>query len=343
MSDNKQKKNPIWGGFNITDEESCRIAIRNGGIVSMISAIITGAFAFTVFFDQSSEPISNILLNPWRLINFFLILSLSVFIFRKSRIASTLMVVYFIASTIISRSMTGEFRGLSLMFILLIYYVCAMQGTFLWHKKYKSEFSEMKLKSQASIFSKIVKLIFYPFLVLSIALSISFLLSPLAGYTGPLTAQFIASSSMYPTLQIGDRVIVDRGAYEFQTPRRGEILVSYPNEELSSQLSQSMEFRGQDLTSLLYIHRIIGLPNDRIEVREGITFVNEKPIEETYIYESPTYQYGPVIIPENSYFVLGDNRNNSYDSKNWGFVPRGNLVGKVKLIHWPPSRYGSPY
>ncbi len=204
----------------------------------------------------------------------------------------------------------------------------------------------MKRNSQFSNFTNTVKLISYPLFVLLVALLISFhyiVLATLSSYIGPVKAYYIASLSMHPTLQVNDRIFVDQGAYQSQTPQRGEIVVFHQTEELREQLEEltSQEFTG---ASFLYrIYRIIGLPNDLVEVRDGRTLINQKPIEEAYIAEPPSYQYGPVVIPANSYFVLGDNRNHAFDSKDWGFVPRANLVGKVNLIWWPPNRYGSPY
>jgi signal peptidase I len=86
---------------------------------------------------------------------------------------------------------------------------------------------------------------------------------------------------------------------------------------------------------------VIGLPGEKIEVKNGTVFVNGQPLAEKYIEEEPQYDYGPVEVPTNQYLVLGDNRNNSYDSHYWGFVPRDNLIGKAAVRFWPPNRLGS--
>ncbi len=89
---------------------------------------------------------------------------------------------------------------------------------------------------------------------------------------------------------------------------------------------------------------MIGLPGEKVEVINGKVLINQKPLQEPYILEQPTYQYGPALVSANSYFVLGDNRNKSYyDSHSWGFVSQANLLSKVNLIYLPLNRYGSPY
>jgi signal peptidase I len=196
-------------------------------------------------------------------------------------------------------------------------------------------FVGMKRDSRVSNFTNTAKWVGYPICVIFIVLLIFFhyIILPTAGsYTGLPKAYYIPSGSMHPTLQINDRILVDQGAYRSRIPKRGEIVVFRPTEQLISQ-----GFRG------VITARIVGLPNERIEMRDSITLINQKAIEESYIAEPASYQYGPVVVPENAYFVLGDNRNNAYDSQDWGFVPHANLVGKANLKYWPPNRYGSLY
>ncbi len=142
-------------------------------------------------------------------------------------------------------------------------------------------------------------------------------------------ARYIPSGSMLPTLQINDRLIVDKLSYKFQPPQRGDIVVFSPTEKL-----QQQNFKDA------FIKRIIGLPGDKIEVKGGKVYVNDKPLEEKYIAASPEYQYGPETVPPNSYLVLGDNRNNSYDSHYWGFVPREDIIGRAIVRFWPLNRMG---
>ena len=77
-----------------------------------------------------------------------------------------------------------------------------------------------------------------------------------------------------------------------------------------------------------------------MEVRQGQVFINGQPLQEDYLEEVPDYQYGPRVVPENSYLVLGDNRNNSCDSHYWGFVPRENIIGRAVVRFWPLGRVG---
>ncbi|MBE9032045.1 signal peptidase I, partial [filamentous cyanobacterium LEGE 11480] len=89
-----------------------------------------------------------------------------------------------------------------------------------------------------------------------------------------------------------------------------------------------------------FIKRVIGLPGEKIEVKEGKVFINDKVIQENYTKEIPNYTWGPKQVPENSYVVFGDNRNNSYDSHYWDFVPHGKIVGRAIVRFWPPNRVG---
>jgi signal peptidase I len=142
--------------------------------------------------------------------------------------------------------------------------------------------------------------------------------------------RFIPSGSMEPTLQIDDRLIVDKVSYHFQSPKRGDVVVFSPTENL-----QKEHFKDA------FIKRIIGVLGDKVEVKTGKVYVNDLALNENYIKEVPQYQYGPILIPADRYLVLGDNRNNSYDSHYWGFVPRQNLIGKATLRYWPLNRLGS--
>jgi signal peptidase I len=142
-------------------------------------------------------------------------------------------------------------------------------------------------------------------------------------------ARYIPSGSMLPTLQINDRLIIDKLTYEFRDPKRGDIVVFSPTDELKRQ-----NFKDA------FIKRVIGLPGDKVEVKNGLVYVNAQPIREKYIEDKPNYSYGPVLVPNDQYLVLGDNRNNSYDSHYWGFVPRHNIIGRAVVRFWPLNRLG---
>jgi len=142
-------------------------------------------------------------------------------------------------------------------------------------------------------------------------------------------ARYIPSGSMLPTLQINDRLIIDKVSYHFTQPDRGDIVVFQPTEELRQQ-----NFKDA------FIKRIIGLPGDTVEVKDDTVFVNGEALSENYLQDYPDYQWGPETVPEDQYLVLGDNRNNSYDSHYWGFVPRGNIIGRAVVRFWPLNRLG---
>lgn len=163
-------------------------------------------------------------------------------------------------------------------------------------------------------------------------------------------ARFIPSGSMLPTLQIDDRLIVDKVTYHFKDPQRGDIVVFMPPDKAATACAVYTPSPGNLQTQApqapiphpkdAYIKRIVGLPGDKVEVRTGRVLINDQPLPENYIEKSPEYQYGPKRVPEGSYLVLGDNRNNSCDSHYWDFVPRENLIGRAVVRFWPLNRLG---
>jgi signal peptidase I len=133
----------------------------------------------------------------------------------------------------------------------------------------------------------------------------------------------IESVSMLPTLEAGNFVIVNKGAYWIGNPERGDIIVfHYP----------------PDPEREPYIKRIIGLPSDVVRVSKGKVLVNGHPLSEPYISADPMYE-GKWEVPPDSLFVLGDNRNSSSDSHQWGMVPLENIIGKAEVVYWPPTQW----
>jgi signal peptidase I len=157
----------------------------------------------------------------------------------------------------------------------------------------------------------------------SIMLLVSFAL--LFGVVKPFIVEafYVPSESMVPTLQVWDRVLVNRFIYRLSEPKREDIVVF-----------ESIEY-GADL-----IKRVVGVPGDKIEVRSGTLFVNGEQQEEPYLNrELPDDRsYGPKSVPSGHVFVMGDNRADSADSRVFGPVPKENIVGEAFLRFWPPSR-----
>jgi len=141
----------------------------------------------------------------------------------------------------------------------------------------------------------------------------------------------IPTGSMRPTFMEGDRIFVDKLSYRFHEPERGDIIVfKYP-------LDKSKDF----------VKRLVGLPGDKIEIHDGKLIINgrlidDPPFSEYYYYNRDDWDFGKhgqiIVVPEDSFFAMGDNSAQSSDSRNWGFVPRKNMVGKAFLIWWPPKR-----
>ena len=142
----------------------------------------------------------------------------------------------------------------------------------------------------------------------------------------------IPTGSMLPTLIENDRVLVNKFLYRFKEPERGDIVVfRYPVDGKRD-----------------FIKRLVALPGEEINIRDGKVWIDGKVTEEDsilrrfYYYNREDWDYGKdnqvVRIPDDAYFVLGDNSAQSSDSRNWGFVPKRNMVGKAFMIYWPPKR-----
>ena len=127
--------------------------------------------------------------------------------------------------------------------------------------------------------------------------------------------------SMRPTLQHEERLVVNKFIYKMRNPEKGEILIfKYPRD-----------------TSRDFIKRVIAVGGDTIEIKEGRVYVNDQMLKEDYILEKTRTEYPKVTIPEGTVFVMGDNRNNSDDSRfaDVGFVPLDLIKGKAVVVFWP--------
>ena len=151
----------------------------------------------------------------------------------------------------------------------------------------------------------------------------------------------IPSSSMEPTLhcarpgpgceaRFSDRVLANRLIYHFRSPRRGEIIVFEVPEVAKARCGAGGVF----------VKRIIGLPGELLEERHGYVYIDGKKLNEPYILPGRRdfQNYHATRIARGHYFMMGDNRASSCDSRRWGTVPRKSLIGKVSLTYWPPSR-----
>lgn len=131
----------------------------------------------------------------------------------------------------------------------------------------------------------------------------------------------IPSGSMMPTLQPGDQVLVTpyERLWVDQEPRRGEVVV----------------FRRFEGRPGFFIKRIVGVPGDHLEIRDGVVFIDGRSLAEPYVLsEAPIADAAPEIVPGDAYFLMGDHRDDSIDSRVWGFVPRDAIVGRARLVFW---------
>ncbi|MBE9126648.1 signal peptidase I [Coleofasciculus sp. LEGE 07092] len=165
--------------------------------------------------------------------------------------------------------------------------------------------------------------------ILSISASIGIAMSVFLMKTFIVDAHYVPDNSMIPTLQKGDHILVDKQIYRSKSPQRGDIVAFSPTETL-----EEHNFH------YVFIQRAIGLPGEEVEIKQGRIFINHQPLQENYLASAPQYQLLPVRVPANAFMVLGDNRNHSYDSFDWGFLPSKNLIGKASKRFWPPLRLG---
>ncbi|GAB1540598.1 signal peptidase I [Scytonema sp. NUACC21] len=143
--------------------------------------------------------------------------------------------------------------------------------------------------------------------------------------------RYIPSDSMLPTLHRGDRLVVEKISYLFHLPEFRDIVVFQPPEELQR--------RGYPKDQA-FIKRIIGRPEEVVSIAGGKVYLNGKPLQEDYIAEPPDLPMEKRQVPANEFFVMGDNRNDSNDSRYWGFLPKKNIIGRAVFRFWPLDRIG---
>ncbi len=137
---------------------------------------------------------------------------------------------------------------------------------------------------------------------------------------------WIPSGSMEPTLFINDRIVVNKVSYHFREPRRQEVVVF-------------RQVAPQDAPKRDLIKRIMGLPGEELEIRDGIVYIDGEAVEETHPLNQDYADFGPIVVPPDAYFVMGDNRPASADSRYWGFLPKENIIGPAFLKIWPLSKF----
>ncbi len=164
------------------------------------------------------------------------------------------------------------------------------------------------------------------FLILGIALVLALLVRVFVA-----EPRYIPSTSMVPTLEVGDRLIVEKISYRWRSPLPGDIVVFAPPPQL-----QELGYRPDQA----FIKRVVGIPGDLIEVKSGRVYRNQQQLREPYLAEPPAYTWGPITIPADCLLVLGDNRNDSNDSHLWGLLPREQVIGRAWFRFWPLSHLG---
>jgi signal peptidase I len=134
----------------------------------------------------------------------------------------------------------------------------------------------------------------------------------------------VVGTSMEPNLHDSQYLIVDKISYRLKEPQRGDVIVFEPPSR-----------PGED-----YVKRVIGVSGDLVEIAKGQVYINNEPIDEPYVVYAGSYSMSPRRVGVGELFVLGDNRNSSSDSHNWGMLSQDKVVGKAWISYWPPSQWG---
>lgn len=163
--------------------------------------------------------------------------------------------------------------------------------------------------------------------------------------------RWIPSGSMHPTLVEGDRLFVEKLTRPVRELQRGDILVFYPPDEHLKKdfFSVLSRLTGIMCKDVAFIKRIVGMPGDKLEIKtengKYYVYINGKKLEEPYILSDTDWMpcrddmyCGPLVVPEDSYFMMGDNRGNSQDSRFWGFLAKNRVIGRAIFVFWPVKR-----
>lgn len=173
--------------------------------------------------------------------------------------------------------------------------------------------------------------------------------------------RWIPSGSMKPTLVEGDRIVVEKltkfpnllknKSFE-NTPKRGDVMIFYPPfvRLNTNPIDVFKRLTGFFCKDVAYIKRVVGLPGEKLEIKQSSNgsykvYINDSPLEEDYIMSEFDYNKcksdmycGPLIIPQNQYYMMGDNRGNSMDSRFWGTLPKERFIGRAVFLFWPITR-----
>ncbi len=144
----------------------------------------------------------------------------------------------------------------------------------------------------------------------------------------------VEQSSMEDTLFTGEWLFLEKVTYDFNDPNEGDIIVCYFDEGKNNIFYDFIKHRKN------YVKRVIGVSGDTVEIREGVTYVNGEAVDEPYLREPEIGTLEPTVVPEDSVFVMGDNRNNSFDSRVIGSIPYDRIRGRVLFRAWPFTKFG---